>query len=297
MRTDRRRLASRVPTILSKREKQAMYYATACAYDTHAFSISFDITARRIKTLIYFEQPKHMEVSGNAHDVGKENHPHETTAAAQGTPHTHAPAPRPQPPRKPQVQLVSNIKQKQAAPAKPRTTDKNALSACGSSNLLSEAALAAQARADAAKEQPKQKRARREQSPPALEPLSAHDPSSLALAVGTTKEEMVAAGKQVAASLVELGIEPFDSPYDAQTFLDMQHLHLHESDEGGEIVGYNTKTGENYGDGDSPLPPGAFEAFLIATGNWTHAADYTYKRGHDDGWQKVPMHKGKRGRS
>ena len=42
---------------------------------------------------------------------------------------------------------------------------------------------------------------------------------------------------------------------------------------------------------------GAFEAFLIATGNWTHAADYTYKRGHDDGWRKVPMHKGKRGRS
>ena len=52
---------------------------------------------------------------------------------------------------------------------------------------------------------------------------------------------------------------------------------------------------------DSRLPPGAFEvrrAFLnIATGNWTHAADYTYQRGHDDGWQKVPMHKGKRGRS
>ena len=289
-----RATTSRVPNILTKREKQAIDFITACGYDVNAFSISFDITRTRVKALLYYNRAEmHMLPKELAAD--KESGC--GTSPAQSTPHTHAPAQRPQPPRKPQVQLVSNIKQKQVAPAKPRKTDKNSLSACGSSNLLSEAAIAAQARADAAKEQPKQKRARREQSPPALEPLSAHDPSPLALAVGTTKEEMVAAGKQVAASLVELGIEPFDSPDDAQTFLDMQHLHLYESDEGGEIVGYNTKTGENYGDGDSPLPPGAFEAFLIATGNWTHAADYTYKRGHDDGWQQVPMHKGKRGRS
>mgnify|MGYP001156790802 CR=1 FL=1 len=69
--------------------------------------------------------------------------------------------------------------QKQAGCLKPSKlkVDRNALSACGSGNLLSEAAIAAQARADATKE-PKPKRAR---------VAAAHEPPSLG---GVSVEDM-----------------------------------------------------------------------------------------------------------
>ena len=46
----------------------------------------------------------------------------------------------------------------------------------------------------------------------------------------------------------------------------------------GEIVGYNTINGSNYGGSDEPLPPGARAVFAI----------------FKDGWQTVPATKGKR---
>ena len=46
----------------------------------------------------------------------------------------------------------------------------------------------------------------------------------------------------------------------------------------GEIVGYNTVNGTNYGGSDEPLPPGARAVFAI----------------FKDGWQTVPATKGKR---
>ena len=49
----------------------------------------------------------------------------------------------------------------------------------------------------------------------------------------------------------------------------------------GEVVGYNTLNGDNYGGSDGPLPPGARAAFVLAKG----------------GWQAAPASKGKRGRS
>ena len=48
----------------------------------------------------------------------------------------------------------------------------------------------------------------------------------------------------------------------------------------GEIVGYNTINGSNYGGSDEPLPPGARAVFAI----------------FKDGWQTVPATKGKRAR-
>ena len=50
----------------------------------------------------------------------------------------------------------------------------------------------------------------------------------------------------------------------------------------GEIIGYNSLNGTNYGGPDAPpLPPGARAAFLMA----------------ESGWQEAPVRKGKRGRS
>ena len=51
----------------------------------------------------------------------------------------------------------------------------------------------------------------------------------------------------------------------------------------GEVFGYNTLNGDNYGGSDGPLPPGARAAFVLAKG----------------GWQAAPASKakGKRGRS
>ena len=163
---------TRAPTILTKREKQAMDYATACAYDAHAFSISFDVTARRVKALIYFDQPKVVE-HGSTNGADKEN---ERAAPAAHGPRT-VPAQRPSPPRKPQVPLESTKQaQKQAQKQAPSKVDRNALSACSSSNLLSDAALAAQARVDSAK-QPESKRRRRALAQPAHEPAPAHEPT------------------------------------------------------------------------------------------------------------------------
>ena len=48
----------------------------------------------------------------------------------------------------------------------------------------------------------------------------------------------------------------------------------------GEIVGYNTINGANYGGSDEPLPPGACAVFAI----------------FKDGWQTVPATKGKSAR-
>ena len=36
----------------------------------------------------------------------------------------------------------------------------------------------------------------------------------------------------------------------------------------GEVVGYNTLNGANYGGSDGPLPPGARAAFVLAKGGW-----------------------------
>ena len=49
----------------------------------------------------------------------------------------------------------------------------------------------------------------------------------------------------------------------------------------GEIIGYNSLNGTNYGGPYEPLPPGARAAFLMA----------------ESEWQEVPLSKGKRGRS
>ena len=131
MRTCFGRAAARVPTALTKREREAMDYATVCAYDAHAFSISFDITARRVKALIYFEQPKHMEQNEmHRHDVDKENVQHASTTA-QGPRTTSAPAKRPPAaPRRSQECVPKKPAQKQCSCRSRRSGVNACLPAC-----------------------------------------------------------------------------------------------------------------------------------------------------------------------
>ena len=78
------------------------------------------------------------------------------------------------------------------------------------------------------------------------------------------------------------------TPEQAEMFLQaIMGIRLWESDgvgrgeTKGEVVGYNTLSGDNYGGSDKPLPPGARAAFVLAK----------------SGWQEASASKGKRGRS
>ena len=46
----------------------------------------------------------------------------------------------------------------------------------------------------------------------------------------------------------------------------------------GEIVGYNSLSGTNYGGADDPLPPGARAAFMLAEKGWQTVSATTGKR-------------------
>ena len=262
-----RATTSRVPNILTKREKQAIDFITACGYDVNAFSISFDITRTRVKALLYYNRAEmHMLPKELAAD--KEN--------GCGTAPTHTP-PMPAPSAQVSIHARTHEQpkkqaQKQAGglkPSKPKV-NRNALSACGSSNLLSEAAIAAQARADATKE-PKPKRAR---------VAAAHESPS---PDDASVEEM----KHLKDAAARVNFPVPTTPEQAEVFLQaVLGIKLYRSDglsEGetkGEIVGYNCINGTNYGGMDEPLPQGARAAFLIA----------------ESEWQEVPSSKGKRGR-
>ena len=44
----------------------------------------------------------------------------------------------------------------------------------------------------------------------------------------------------------------------------------------GEIVGYNSLSGTNYGGADDPLPPGARAAFMLAENGWQTVSATTW---------------------
>ena len=197
----------------------------------------------------------------------------------------------------PSSSLPSSRAQKQAdvetpknqAPTKPKKqvgshkspkVDRNALSARSTGNLLSEAALAAQARVDANKE-PAQKRRRLASKPShAPSPLCTHgSPRALDNATDAEVRDLVAVAERN-------DFPTPTTPDEAAIFL-RAIMGLELCVEGSEIVGCNILNGTNYstaGGPDVPLPPGARAAFMLA-----HADDEQL------GWQTVPS-KGKRGR-
>ena len=249
------------PRALTVRERQAIDYIMACGYSVNAYSISFDVSRARVKALIYYNREEMETAAKSKVDAGKAD----DAASAR----THAPPARPSSSSHAQEQTAKKPPQKQAKLGKradshkPHTVDRNALSACGSSVTISDAAIAAQARADASKEsaqkEPAQKRRRLERSPSPADaaagcPLRAFfvsEADKLAL-------ETVAKRNNFAVPA---------TPDEGDIFLRaIMGLNLYEDD--GDIVGYNTLTGENVGGGDAPLPPGARAAFVIANGGW-----------------------------
>ena len=145
---------------LTQRERQAIDHITAVGWEARAFSVSFSVTRSCVKGLIYYDK----ERVQNEHNVEKED---EHVAPA---PPAHArtraqPVPPPAvPPARPSAQKAKHKPtHKRAAGtgagSKSANVDRNALSACGSSMTFSDAAIAAQARVDAAKEpEPKRRR-------------------------------------------------------------------------------------------------------------------------------------------
>ena len=228
-------------------------------------SISFDITRAHVKALIYYNREE-MQMMPKELAADKENGQSATTAQnPRTTPARTTPAvQRPSSPRQPPHVEPKKQAQKQAPAAKPSKVDRNALSACGSSVTLSEAALAAQARADATKE-PATKRQRRGAALSET-PLTLDDVSD---------EEF----KQLDAVAERNNFATPTTPDEAAIFL-RAIMGLSLCVENGEIVGYNIIDGRNYGGSDEPLPPGARAAFILA----------------NDGWTTVPPPKGKRGR-
>ena len=293
MRTCFGRAAARVPTALTKREREAMDYATVCAYDAHAFSISFDITARRVKALIYFEQPKHMEQNEmHRHDVDKENVQHASTTA-QGPRTTSAPAKRPPAaPRRSQECVPKKPAQKQAQKQAPRCkqskVDRNALSACSTGNLLSEAALAAQARVDASKEpQHKRRRLAREPSPEPSLPCRgscADSRSDSGLDDDGVDEPTLGAPLNVLSSGDPRGF--FATKADATAYLERNGYTLWEDEVTGALAGYNG-SGEHVGKWSDGTEAAELPAAVIVA----------YMMTNDPGWQRVERKtKGKRDR-
>ena len=67
-----RRLARRVPTVLTKREKQAIDYITACGYQLNAYSISFDVSRARVKALMYYNREEMLLGEQKQHSAASE---------------------------------------------------------------------------------------------------------------------------------------------------------------------------------------------------------------------------------
>ena len=47
--------------LISEREQEMIKFISACSRELTAFSISFDVTALRMRSLVYFQQPKLVE--------------------------------------------------------------------------------------------------------------------------------------------------------------------------------------------------------------------------------------------
>jgi len=272
-------------TNLNKRERQAIDYISTVGFELNAYSISFDITRGRVRSIVYYNRSE-MQTMAKELAADKEN----GGGTAPTRTHVPPPAPPPPPPRSqdqvarssatPHVQnengpnFASTVQSRKARACK---VDKNVLSA-RSGTVLSDAAVAAQARADAKKELQARKRPRVD-DPPSLEhvPLSHSSSRDLADVSEEETQQLEAVAKRNSFPVPKTSEE-------AETFLRaIMGLNLYES-EGlcpgetpGEIVGYNILNGENYGGPDAPLPPGARAAFVMAKG----------------GWQAVPARKGK----
>ena len=144
-------------TVLNKREKQAMLYADRLARSAGAFSISYVVTPRRLTVLTYYNKPNLL----HGDDAAAAKPPalpkaRSVPAAAAAAAHSRTRAtPVSLPPGLPVSRVQKQAPQKQApqrqARAKPASrikTDRNSLSA-RSGVILSDAAIAAQARSEA----------------------------------------------------------------------------------------------------------------------------------------------------
>ena len=127
---------------------------------------------------------------------------------------------------------------------------------------------------------PESKRRRRAPAQPAHEPAPAHEPSPRAHEFCEDDEYRALAN--VAA---RNGISAPTTSEEADMFLTaIMGIRLWRSDgvgrgeTKGEIVGYNSLSGTNYGGADDPLPPGARAAFMLAENGWQTVSTTTGKR-------------------
>ena len=262
-----------------------------------------DYTSPRacVKGLIYYD--KNEMRRKDAEECGESDEQDTTGRANAHTP--RAPPVPPSPPSSRSHEQVPVPKPKKQAPMqnqkaknhegsrKSSKVDRNALSARSTGNLLSEAALAAQARVDAAKEEPKKKRPRlaHERAEPSPAPPAREPSTTRAQGSSHSFDDVTDAETRdlVAMATRNSFLTPVTSE-EAVTFLRaIMGLELFVED--GEIVGRNLLNGAIYStDGASgePLPPGARAAFMLAYGDKLKD-EYTQLE-----WQTVPPPKGQR---
>ena len=291
---------------LTRREKQAIDYVAACGCELNAFSVSFAVTRAKVTALIYYNRSE-MQMAAKGMVDPSTTKPIDG-AAQDGAAHSRTdPAQPPSPPSPAQKQAPMTEAPKQAPVAKNRTSsrpsrksakvDRNALSARSTaSNLLSKAALAAQARVDAAKEQPPKKRQRHMPAhEPAQEPSApAHESPSPPCAAGSSRalDDVTDAEMRDLVTVADRNsfLTPVTSE-EAVIFL-RAIMALELFAENGEIVGCNILNGTIYstaeGASSEPLPPGARAAFMLAYGDKLKDEDTQL------GWQTVPPRKGQR---
>ena len=136
------------PDSLRKRERQAVALAAAVAVQHGAFSISFDFSLKRVKTLIYFNKPSgeveelseedvetHTTQPAKRQDADKENAP--ATAPLSGEAGARAQPPKTQPANAAvEKSAWHTVQRRKSQPVK--KADKNALSARGNGSAGSQ---------------------------------------------------------------------------------------------------------------------------------------------------------------
>ena len=268
---------------LSKREKHTMIIADRLARKAGSFSISYVVTARRLQVLAYYNKPN----QAGSEDAAAATKPPVPLSKASKAPAPPAAAPaaaqsRTHPtsaPSRPPAARKPAPVQKSAPRSK---VHRNSLSA-RSGVKLSDAAIAAQARADSSSSQPARKRLKpspSELAHPALPPgldghlvkrkapvrqpvhLPARAASPIPSPASDSGDECGEYDEHESDGGDPTGL--FSSRADAASYLTELNWDLYINERTGGLMGYDRATGKEYGGaGNTVTPPEVITAYML----------------------------------
>jgi len=270
--------APATPRSIGSAERDYMATATAIAAKEDAFSVSFTFSPDGgMSHLVYFKQPSPKQAPDDQPSTGRDPRTNVPPARVPPARVPSAPPTRNEKPSKQSQKTTQkqHVKQASRAKSKQSKVDRNAMSARGSKGgrfkRLSDAAIAAQKRADDAAELEKKRKRRRD--------------TTSCTTVGDELEHEDGDISPIVVHGRSEGGDPkgfFTSREHAAAFLDDLDLHLYEDERTGALVGHHRTTGENYGGQDgAPITPQMIVAYMLV---------------HDEAWQTVQAG-GKRARA